>query len=132
MTTLSKHTWSDVAMGTSITELDYAKFCLYREFVRRSKRGNTLETLGLVALRFPCIEQIGSVPQEIAGRGVTLDEWKTILHLSVTFIFRARYAIDMNGDWSRWLGDKVYPTTILDPTKQRIAKRIHWPKITSR
>ena len=123
----SRDAWYDVAFESSIEEREYAEFCLYREFIRRPKRGNTLETLGLVAIRYPVIESISSVPQDVESRAITLDEWKALLTLSVTYIFRARFAVDIPREWTRWLGDKIFPNIVRSPFTDPVAGKINWP-----
>ena len=106
---------------------EYANFCLYREFIRRPKKGSTLETLGLAALRYPSIEKITSVPAEVARRDIDLKEWRTLLTLMVNFVFRAGYAVDMPSDWERWIGERARTNVVRGPNQERVKGRIGWP-----
>ncbi len=128
----SRSAWCDIAIETDIEIKDYANFCLYREFIRRPRAGNTLETLGLVGIRYPAIEAVSKVPPDVKTREITLDEWKTLLTLCVTFVFRSRYAVDVPPDWTRWLGDYVYPNVVGSPYTDAIAGRVQWPSTKSR
>ena len=38
---------------------DVGHFCILREFARRPRRQNSIETLGLVAIRYPRLEAVG-------------------------------------------------------------------------
>jgi DEAD/DEAH box helicase domain-containing protein len=49
--------WYELALG-EIPKAQVAEYCLYREFFRRPRRLNSLETLGLVALRYPRLERV--------------------------------------------------------------------------
>ena len=112
---------------SDISNIEYANFCLHREFMRRPKKGSTLETLGLAAIRFPAIEKIKSVPGDIALKGIDADEWKTLLTLTINFVFRAGYAVDMPSDWERWIGERTRTNMVRGPNQERVRGRIGWP-----
>ena len=81
--------------GVDIPAVEYAEFCLYREFFRRPKRMNSAETLGLVALRYPDIEKRAAdlTPAAWTGPlGAPPDEWPKFVKLLIDFVLRARGA----------------------------------------
>jgi DEAD/DEAH box helicase domain-containing protein len=62
---------------------------LHAEFLRRPTRGNNLETMGLVALRFDGIERAAKLPDLFSERGATLEDWRDFLSVAVNQLIRA-------------------------------------------
>ncbi|STS79810.1 Uncharacterised protein [Klebsiella pneumoniae] len=54
---------------------------LFREFMRRPKRTNSLETQGLVQVGYQGLEKIHKMPVHWQEKGLTLDDWKDFLRL---------------------------------------------------
>lgn len=82
-----------------------AQMFLIREFGRRPKRQNNLETMGMVALRYPALDKIEEVPaivRQIAGFDLT--EWRNFLKICLDFDVRANGSLEFNPDWRNWLG----------------------------
>jgi DEAD/DEAH box helicase domain-containing protein len=127
LTTGSRQYLNRTSTISDISNSEYANFCLYREFIRRPKKGSTLETLGLAAIRYPAIENLKSVPPEVAQKNIDLAEWKTLLTLSVNFVFRAGYAVDMPRDWERWIGERARTNVVRGPSQERVKGRVGWP-----
>ena len=40
---------------------------LFREFSRRPKRANSLETLGLVSVQYPKLDNLAAVPSQVSA-----------------------------------------------------------------
>ena len=49
--------WRHTALG-QWTPLELARFCLFREFARRPKPQNSLETLGLLSIGYPALDRL--------------------------------------------------------------------------
>jgi len=92
-----------------------ADMLLVREFARRPKRKNTLETLGLVSVEYPLLQQVRNVPDEFARLGYNITDWQDFLKLCLDHFVRQHYAIDAPPEWKNWLGEKVHPKKIVSP-----------------
>ncbi len=78
-----------------------AEMFLYRELFRRPKVQNNAETMGLLRLSFPKLEEKahGSLPQALAEAGVDRDGWIGLVLAAVDFVFRDVFATDVKPDW---------------------------------
>ena len=65
-----------------------AEMLLLREFVRRPRRQNSMETLGLAKLAFPGIAAV-SPPLEWIARGHGTADWQDFLKLCLDYFVRA-------------------------------------------
>jgi hypothetical protein len=66
--------------------VELAKMFLVREFGRRPKRSNNLETLGLVAVRYPALDSIQELPAAVKeATDFNLAEWKDFLKITLDF-----------------------------------------------
>jgi DEAD/DEAH box helicase domain-containing protein len=92
-----------------------AELCLFREFTRRAKRQNSLETLGLAAIDYPQLRRIHEAPRVWIERGFTLDEWHDLLKLCVDFSVRAIVAVELQSDHLRWMGMKMSQRRVIAP-----------------
>ena len=119
--------------GVDIQAADYAAFCLFREFFRRPKRMNSAETLGLVVLRYPRIEQRAAESRPAAWTGplgAPPDEWPRFVKLLVDFVLRARGAIDLPEEYLHWMGTRTYRRYVQGPDfRDRPARgQTSWPR----
>ena len=105
-----------------------AELCLWREFFARPKRQFSLETIGLLQLRYPALEQLSSVPPVAAQRGVTLEEWRAFVQVSLDFHIRGSKSVAIPRDMLRWIGYPGVPTLVIAPgqTKTSPSQRF-WP-----
>lgn len=93
--------------------VDLAKMFLVREFGRRPKRLNNLESMGLVAVRYPAIDSILQVPISIAqATDFDLSAWREFLKLCLDFFVRAGGSLAISSNWRNWLG-MPFPQTQL-------------------
>jgi ATP-dependent helicase YprA (DUF1998 family) len=113
-----------------------AELHLYTEFLRRPLRANSLETLGLAALRFPAIEKLAdsALPPLFQERGASLADWKDYLHLLITYYLRANSAVGIDTLLQHWTGQKVRTLTYLH---QRVRRELEprerrWPFLTAK
>jgi len=104
---------------------------LVSEFSRRPKRRNSLETLGLVSVRYPDLDTIKNVPNEWTALGFQLDDWHSFLKVALDFYVRDNRVLEIPNEWIDWMGAKIYPKNLIRPdsdeaTTSRISK---WPQI---
>lgn len=121
--------WREMALG-QIDRQDIPSFCLLRELLRRPRRQNSLETLGLVALDYPRMDQAtqAQLPPYWAQKNKSLDDWKTFLKIILDFLVRASSAVDIREDFTRWMGMPTWTSYVIGPRAERTARRqILWP-----
>ena len=108
--------WRDIALG-QIENQDIPSFCMFREFLGRPRRLNSLETLGLVSLNYPRLNKLpeSSVPLPWRQHGHSLGEWSIFLKLIIDFYLRANTIVDISYDYLRWLGAPVPKRYLLGP-----------------
>ena len=82
-----------------------ARFLLLRELARRPRRANSLETLGLVQLRFSPLEAHSDTrtPSAFTERGRTATDWRDLLYFFVDSVLRTNFVLDIARDDARWL-----------------------------
>ena len=114
--------------------LELAHMFLVREFGRRPKRMNNLETMGLVAVRYPALDKITSVPREV-GDATSFDEntWRDFLKICLDFFVRANGCLAITRAWRNWLGIP-FPQRQLVPWDHPETGRhqIRWPSARTR
>lgn len=114
----------------ALDEVALAKMLVLREFIRRPRRQNSLETMGLVSLEYPVLDTIKAVPAVWSQRGRTLAEWRTFLGIALDFFVRANTALEVPREMNRWLGVKISFTHVVAPDEARVQnRRIPWPKL---
>ena len=99
-----------------LNEKEWAELGLYREFINRPKRANSLETLGLVALGYPDINAISKAPN---GWPLSSEEWKNLLILLLNFQFRGKGALQVDWRIMRWLDTPVKIQSVLAPGDEK-------------
>ncbi len=126
--------WSDLSYG-DVSRGNLAEFFVFRELLRRPKRANSLETLGLLALDYPKIRQISQaqVPVVWKRHSRSLGDWQTYLTLIVDFFLRSRSAVNVPRNFLRWLGAPVRTRYVLQPHAEKELKwQIPWPHVDKR
>ncbi|RRO11330.1 DEAD/DEAH box helicase [Pectobacterium aquaticum] len=96
-----------------------ARLFLLREFARRPKYSNNLESLGLVKLTYPSLDSITESEARDACRiwfefGFTLDQWKDYLKLIVDYYVRENSLVDISPSERYWMGAEV-PVRLCQP-----------------
>lgn len=122
--------YSPGTFGEASGALELARMFLVREFGRRPKRLNNLESMGLVAVRYPALELIQVVPQaviQVAGFDVTT--WRDFLKICLDFSVRAGGSLAISQSWRNWLG-MPFPQTQLVQRDEQAVGRNHrrWPR----
>jgi DEAD/DEAH box helicase domain-containing protein len=104
---------------------------LLREFSRRPKRQNSLETLGLVAVEYPALELITKTPFTWESLSLTLEDWKSYLKVILDFYIRENSIINIQDGWTRMMGAKIFPKTVVKyDSKESTSSRIYrWPLV---
>lgn len=102
-----------------------SRMALAREFARRPKRANSLETMGLVSVVYPKLLQVNAAPE-----GVTLDEWRSFLKLSLDFYVRENTIVDLPEHWRKWGGNLIARKWVLPPLtdEQATTQLRRWPQ----
>lgn len=129
------HTWMKESqrmryLAATLSASQIAKMFLLREFARRPKRMNSLETLGLAAVRYPLVHRITEAPLAWRRRGLALADWQDFLKLCLDFVVRSYTAISIEQDILRWMGTRIAPKRIAAPGSRQVKNRIYaWPSV---
>ncbi len=111
--------------------LELAQLFLFREFARRPKRANSLETLGLVSVQYPKLSHVSAVPAPVLSQTqMSVDEWRQLLKLSLDFVVRDQSCLEFKDTWRRWVGKKEVSAKFLPPdSKDRATGAFRrWPQ----
>jgi ATP-dependent helicase YprA (DUF1998 family) len=97
-----------------------AEFLLLREFARRPKRANSVETLGIARLRNPSVDRLdeAQLPGPFRRRGKAVDDWRTYLDSVLTWFVRANRAIAVSWQMQHWVLSKAKLTSLVGPEAQ--------------
>jgi DEAD/DEAH box helicase domain-containing protein len=108
-----------------------AEILLCREFARRPKRQNSLETLGLASVQYSKLAAVQVLKPAAQQHGFALDEWRGFLKLCLDYVVRQSFGLKVPGRWDRWGGNKVYSKQILSPTSPDRPTRslMKWPLV---
>ncbi|WP_316205347.1 DEAD/DEAH box helicase [Bradyrhizobium sp. SZCCHNS3004] len=108
-----------------------AEFLLLREFARRPRRANSVETLGVARLRNPSIDRLteAQLPYGFRARGRTIEEWRAYLDAVLTWYVRANGAVAISRQMQHWVSSKAKLTSLVGPDAQTDGdKRLRaWP-----
>lgn len=112
----------------SLSTVDIARLALLREFARRPRRMNSLETMGLVALDYTGLDRLGAAPQSWLDAGFRVEEWKPFIKIALDFFVRNHTALAVNRDDFRWIGAHFSTPLILAPEGVGTRNRAYpWP-----
>jgi ATP-dependent helicase YprA (DUF1998 family) len=113
----------------------FSEMLLFREFMKRPKRKNSLETQGLVRVGYKGLDQISrKLPDRWEKSGFQPNDWYDFLKVALDFYVRDRGFIKVNDDWLEWIGTKYSAKKLRSPksdesTDYSVEK---WPKIKSK
>lgn len=122
---------SDVVFkGSKGTEI-LARMLLCREFGRRPKYQNNLETMGLVCVQYPKLSLVNTRRPAVEMAGFTVHEWRSFLKVTLDFFVRQYWALQLPSSWQRWGAERVFPKQILPPSslEKTTSKQIRWPRV---
>ena len=110
-----------------------AKLLMLRELYRRPKRTNSLETLGLVSLKYPGIDRIqaGQLPRVWVEMGGSVQDWKDFLKIYLDFVVRENACVELTDQEKDWIGTRFsrkYLVTEIRADESRAQKYL-WPKL---
>ena len=106
-----------------------ARMMFWREFARRPARQTSLETLGLVALRYPFLTQATTLPPAWQRWRATEREWQDFLKLCIDFVIRANSCVAVDQSLLRWLGTDIRPRSVCGPDEEATVGVIRWPRV---
>lgn len=108
-----------------------ADILLCREFARRPKRQNSLETMGLVSVQYPKLTAVKTLRSAPHQAGFTMDEWVSFLKICLDFFVRQSLCLELPSSWERWGATRVYSKQLLMPgSLERSSSRlVKWPKV---
>lgn len=116
----------------SLGEKNIAELLLLKEFARRPKNQNSLETLGLVSVQYPAISALTEVPEAVkkVGLEITLKDWKALLKLILDFYFRENTIANISDSQTNWMGAKIFAKKVysFDYDGERGNRRMLFPK----
>lgn len=123
---------SDVIFKGSKGAEILARMLLCREFGRRPKYPNNLETMGLVCIQYPKLLLLKLRRPEVEMAGFALSEWRSFLKIALDFFVRQYWALQLPSSWQRWGAERVFPKQILPPSslEKTTKKQIKWPKVS--
>ena len=111
------------------TEEELAELLLLREFFRRPKRQNSLETLGLVQVSYRGIDQFES-PAEWKERSFGNKAWQEFLEALLTYQVRATACVRIKPSDLRLMGVPAYPRYLTASDRPYLAgKTVRWPHL---
>ena len=110
-----------------------ARILMVREFARRPKRVNSLETMGLVAVRYPKLDSLVVLAPAVQQAGFNLEEWRTFLKLTLDFHVRENTFVLLPDSWRKWGGNRIAAKQLLPPTsvEQPNNRLRRWPQCSS-
>lgn len=109
-----------------------AEMLLFREFMRRPKRQNSLETQGLVAVGYEGLSSAASIlPNGWESKGLTKKDWADFLKVCLDFYVRENTFVQLNDTWKDWIGNKFSAKTLRGPdSEESTDSRVKlWPLI---
>lgn len=107
-----------------------AQLMLAREFSRRPRHSNSLETLGLVAVVYPDLDKITQCPDgwtqtkvisaaHDAEQTLNLDDWKAFLKMLLDFYVRENSFVPIDEAQKRWIGRRFSGKRLLPPNHEK-------------
>ena len=112
-------------------DITLARMFLVREFGRRPKRANNLETMGLIATHYPALDKITEVPPEVVRHaGFDLQTWRDFLKICLDFFVRGGGSLNFPREWKNWLGMRFRQTWLAPYSAEEIARgQRRWPSV---
>lgn len=109
----------------------FARFLLLREFLRQPVRGNSVETMGLAALRFEQFESLreDQVPQPFSSKGGSLQDWRDLLYVAMTRFARQNWCASVQPNIRHWISHRRNALKIITPPGMQPTgdNQIGWP-----
>ena len=122
---LPRH-WRHLPLSELRTRL--AEIAMLREFARRPKRQNSLETLGFVAVEYPSLPSHAQPPVPWRRLGLPSKAWTDFLKVALDHAVRGVSAIEVDKAFEPWLGVSHRPKVLLAPGEARAKNAVPWPR----
>lgn len=108
-----------------------AEMLLVREFARRPKLQNNLETQGIVKIGYLGLDKITTTPTNWAENNLNLEDWQDFLKVTLDFYVRENTFIKLEDDWRVWIGFRFSPKKFLKPdSNEEDENRVRkWPQV---
>lgn len=107
---------------------NFAGLMIVRELGRRPKRQNSLETMGMVSVKYQDLRHVNKIPYMFEENGLGLPEWQDFLKIMLDYFVRGGSSLDYPDQWRAWLGLPAARTWILEPGQARTSPgQRAWP-----
>ena len=105
-----------------------AKLFLLREFARRPKHQNSLESMGIVRLVYPQLKTITKLPADWPNADI--NTWRNYLKILLDFYIRENSFVSVPPQFLHLMGARIRPKHLLAPTSQDTdSSRVkRWPQ----
>ncbi len=124
--------WKHLPQISSLQAHELAGIALLREFARRPKRQNSLETMGFVALDYEALVQHPVPPGPWLSAGLKASEWRSFLKTILDHLIRGLRSIEIDSQFIPLLGVPHRPTTLIGPDADPFKGSVRWPRSTPR
>jgi DEAD/DEAH box helicase domain-containing protein len=118
-----------ILFGSGDDARTIARVLLLREFIRRPKNQNSLETLGLVRVTYQNLDMITKAPEywtdvrialkyqtdDQSKNTLTVADWKDYLKVILDFYVRENSYVKIGDSVKQWMGMRFYPKAFLPP-----------------
>lgn len=116
-----------------------AGMLLAREFYRRPKRANSLETLGLVQVFYPKLASITSSPKNWPAHQtveLSIESWRTYLKVLLDFFIRENTILNIDKRWQSLIGARIRPKWVVAPVLNGKVEKLpgrytRWPTVNT-
>lgn len=111
--------------------LKLSEMLLFREFMRRPKRTNSLETQGLVQVGYQGLEKIHKSPLHWQEKGLTLDDWRDFLKVTLDHYVRESNVTQLDDELKNWIGSRFSSKFVRNPESKdpEDNQNRRWPQI---
>lgn len=111
--------------------LKFSEMLLFREFMRRPKRTNSLETQGLVQVGYQGLEKIHKSPLHWQEKGLTLDDWRDFLKVTLDHYVRESNFTQLDDELKNWIGSRFSSKFVRNPESKdpEDNQNRRWPQI---
>lgn len=111
--------------------LKLSEMLLFREFMRRPKRTNSLETQGLVQVGYQGLEKIHKSPLHWQEKGLTLDDWRDFLKVTLDHYVRESSFTQLDDELKNWIGSRFSSKFVRNPESKdpEDNQNRRWPQI---
>lgn len=105
-----------------------ALMLMYREFARRPKNQNSLESMGLVAIHYPQLDGVKQIP---VGWPSDLASWQRYLKVLLDFYVRENSFVELDKELRRFVGIRINPKWLLAPTsaEKGDSRHVRWTQV---